>query len=151
MLHRESNLLWATCWVAVAFLSACTQYEPFDSESHLREQVEERLGAQMAEGVEVPYELDDEVMAEIEPRLDPSGSELARTNRILDFVFTWLDLEYSLTPTRNAVETYRSRKGNCLSFVNLFVGVARSQRLNPFYVEVIDHQRWNYKDGVVVS
>jgi tetratricopeptide (TPR) repeat protein len=35
--------------------------------------------------------------------------------------------------------------------VNLFVGIARERRLNPFYVEVTDLQRWNYRDGVVVS
>ena len=130
---------------------ACSQYEPFDSEEHLRGELETRLGANVAEDVEVPYELSDEVLAVIEERLDPGGSEKARTNRILDFVFGWLDLEYELTPTRNAVETFEARQGNCLSFVNLFVGVARAQRLNPFYVEVIDHQRWNYQNGVVVS
>ena len=56
-----------------------------------------------------------------------------------------------LTPTKDANETFVSRSGNCLSFVNLFVGIARRQRLNPFYVEVEDYQRWNYSEGVVIS
>lgn len=141
---------WPTLPILAVTL-ACSQYEPFDSEEHLRGEVEARLGASVAEEVEVPWQLNEEVMAVIEERLDPGGSERARTNRILDFVFGWLDLEYELTPTRNAVETFEARAGNCLSFVNLFVGVAREQRLAPFYVEVIDHQRWNYQNGVVVS
>jgi Flp pilus assembly protein TadD len=137
--------------LAAIVVAGCSQYEAFDSEAHLKEQLEKRLGEARARGVEIPYELNDEIRASVLERIDPSGSEKARTNRILDFVFSWLDLEYSLTPTRNAVDTYTTREGNCLSFVSLFVGVARSVRLNPFYVEVIDHQRWNYKNGVVVS
>ena len=35
--------------------------------------------------------------------------------------------------------------------MNLFVGLGRELRLNPFYVEVEDYQRWNYQEGVVVS
>jgi Tfp pilus assembly protein PilF len=33
----------------------------------------------------------------------------------------------------------------------LFVGIGRSQKLNPFYVEVEDFQRWSYQDGSVIS
>ena len=60
-------------------------------------------------------------------------------------------LEYELTPTRSADRAALEGKGNCMSFVNLFVGLGRENRLNPFYVEVKDYQRWNYQDGVVVS
>ena len=81
----------------------------------------------------------------------PIGHERFRTERVIDFIFSRLDLRYSLLPTRNAIETFHAREGNCLSFVNLFVGVARHVRLNPFYVEVEDYQRWNYRDGVVLS
>ena len=38
-----------------------------------------------------------------------------------------------------------------IAVVNLFVGMAREVRLNPFYVEVTDFQRGSYRDGVVVS
>ncbi len=139
------------CCLALAAAAGCTTYQPFDSSAHLQEEVEERLAPRLADRVQVPWEIDDRVLAAVGDRLNPSGSEHRRTNDILDFVFGWLDLEYTLTPTRNAVETFLTRQGNCLSFVNLFVGLARHQRLNPFYVEVVDHQRWNYKDGVVVS
>ena len=48
------------------------------------------------------------------------SSELRRVNQVNDFIFDGLQLQYLLAPTRNAVETYRTRAGNCLSFVNLF-------------------------------
>ncbi len=133
------------------FAAACSQYQPFDAETHLREKVTERVGAELTASVEFPFELTPELVAAVEERLSPAGSERRRTEQVIDFIFGWVDLRYALTPTRDAAGTYAAREGNCLSFVNLFVGVARHQRLNPFYVEVKDYQRWNYREGVVVS
>ncbi|MBV8203026.1 MAG: tetratricopeptide repeat protein, partial [Acidobacteria bacterium] len=70
---------------------------------------------------------------------------------LIGFVFDDLGLKYSLAPTRDAIETFRTRHGNCLSFVNLFVGLARDVGLNPFYVEVTDYQTWNHRGGMVIS
>jgi len=139
--------------VAVTLLlaGACSPYQHLDDSSLQAEELERRVTPEVAAAVVVPYELDEAVRRELEERLNPAGSERRRTSNILDFIFGSLDLQYSQTPTRDAVETYRNREGNCLSFVNLFVAVARLQRLNPFYVEVQDYQRWNYQQGVVVS
>ena len=78
-------------------------------------------------------------------------SERSKTNEVVRFIFEDLDLTYSLTPTRNAMAAYETQKGNCLSFVNLFVGIARELGLNPFYVEVTDYEKWSHRSGMVVS
>lgn len=135
----------------VALLGGCTQYEPFDSVGELREEYAERTDVAEAEDLHVPFELDDEIRAYLDERLKPAPREEFRVEQVNDFIFRKIGLEYSLYPTRNAVETYQSRQGNCLSFVNLFVGVARHQRLNPFYVEVNDFQRWRHQDGMILS
>ena len=94
-----------------------------------------RSAPQEAARVEVPFELDDEIRGSLK-QLPPLSSELRRINQVNDFIFDGLQLEYTLAPTKNAVETFRTRSGNCLSFVNLFVGVARELGLTPYYVEV---------------
>ena len=129
----------------------CSAYEPIDPQALLFEDLVERVGPERAENVEVPFEIDEEIREALEGRALPIGSEKGRIDAILDLVFVSLDLQYSLSPTRDAIGTFRARSGNCLSFVNLFVGMAREVRLNPYYVEVTDFQRWNYRDGVVVS
>ena len=126
-------------------------YSPFDSTGYLRSQYAERVGAAAAAELTVPFELDDEIRAVAEETISAAGSERRRIDEILELVFGALDLRYSLVPTRSAVATYRDREGNCLSFVNLFVGLARQLRLNAFYVEVQDYQRWSYQHGTVVS
>ena len=123
----------------------------FDSDDYLRGQYAERLGPDAAAGLPIPFEVDERIVALAEGRVNRGASERVRTEQITDFIFGYLDLEYRLEPTRSALETFRDRAGNCLSFVNLFVGLAREYRLNPFYVEVEDYQRWNYSEGMVVS
>ena len=131
--------------------TACSEYAAFDSADYLRQQFAKQVGNERAARIGVPFELDREVEEYLAKRLKPSGTETRRAAEITDFVFYDLDLQYALRPSRNAVATFRAREGNCLSFVNLFVGIARSTRLNAFYVEVIDAQRWSHSQGMVLS
>lgn len=138
--------------LALLLLAGCvTQYEPFDSAEYLRGQYAEKTELAAPADILVPFELNDQIRAEIESLFKPAVREEYRLEQVTDYIFRKLGLRYSLTPTRNAVETHRAREGNCLSFVNLFVGVARHNRLNPFYVEVTDHQRWRHANGMVLS
>lgn len=132
-------------------LVACAEYQTFDSGAHLRERLALRLDAEEARAIQLPFVLDPELLTALGPRLDPRGSETRRAATITDFVFRSLDLRYQLYPTRDASGTFRARSGNCLSFTNLFVALARRSRLNAFYVEVHDAQRWSYEAGAVVS
>lgn len=141
---------FATPLVAL-LLAACSEYRAFDSVDYLRQRYAEQVGAARAAAVGVPFELDAELSSYLATRLRPSGGEIRRAADITDFVFYDLDLQYRLRPTRDAVGTFRTREGNCLSFVNLFVGIARSNRLNAFYVEVVDAQRWSHAQGSVLS
>jgi tetratricopeptide (TPR) repeat protein len=147
MIRSTARLLLLT---AALFALGCAEYKPLDTVSYLRQQYAKEIGPQAASRVEVPFELDDAIRGSLKT-LPPLASELRRINQVNDFIFDGLHLQYNLTPTKNAVETYRTRSGNCLSFVNLFVGVARELGLTPYYVEVTDLQKWNHRDGMVVS
>jgi tetratricopeptide (TPR) repeat protein len=137
--------------VCLGLAVACaTAPATFDATSHLRRELAAEL-PQAAARVTIPFAVTPELGAYLDRRLVPSGTEARRAADIVDFVFADLGLTYSLRPTRDATETYRTRSGNCLSFVNLFVGIARRQRLNAFYVEVTDAQRWNHDRGLVLS
>jgi tetratricopeptide (TPR) repeat protein len=132
-------------------LLGCAQYQPFDSVGHLRGEFAQRVGPEVAATIQIPYELDDDIRAHLPRKFSAGAAEMTRLITVRDYIFNRLDLQYSLLPTRTAVETYRAREGNCLSFVNLFVGIAREAGLNPFYVEVTDLQKWNRRGGLVIS
>lgn len=130
--------------------AACSEYQKFDSVAHLRQDFAKRIGPEATQIV-VPFELDDDVRAAMEARMKPAPTELRTINQVLEFIFEQLDLRYQLAPTHSAVEAFRTQRGNCLSFVNLFVGIAREKGLSPSYVEVTDYQKWNHRAGMVVS
>ena len=134
-----------------AILLACAEAPPFDSAAFLRSQYAERLGEDAAARLEVPFELQPDVLAAVDGMLRLRGDERHRAQQIVDLIFGSLGLEYALFPTRTGSETFRARQGNCLSFVNLFLGLARHAGLNPTYVEVVDRQGWSYRQGMVVS
>ncbi|MGH9464533.1 MAG: tetratricopeptide repeat protein [Thermoanaerobaculia bacterium] len=139
------------CSLLALLLGGCSTYQAFDTGARLDEVFSERLPPELLARVAVPFELSAETQAAVQALVSPAGGERDRAEAIEAFIFSNLDLRYALTPTRDADDTFRTREGNCLSFVNLFVGIGRLQRLNPFYVEVEDYQRWNYRDGVVLS
>jgi Flp pilus assembly protein TadD len=147
---QKSSTLRATLLASALLAGGCTQYQPFDSAGYLREQYAKGVGPEEAARVEVPFELDGEIRGSLQ-KLPKLSSELRRVNQVNEFIFDGLQLQYTLAPTKDAVDTYRTRSGNCLSFVNLFVGVARELGLSPYYVEVTDLQKWNHREGMVVS
>lgn len=147
----RSRLFSYMAFVLGVSVASCTAYVPFDGSGTLTAEFERRLGDGWQEQVVVPFAVTEELRTVMNERVSPAGSETRRRDEVLDFIFGWLDLKYELTPTRTAAETFSSARGNCLSFTNLFVAAGRERRLNPFFVEVEDYQRWNYHNGVVVS
>lgn len=137
--------------LSVGLASCASQPAVFDSVAHTRSEAAARLSAEQMQEFEVPYRLSPELLERLDSRNQPAVRETIRTQQVLDFIFDDLGLRYSLRPTRDAATTYATAEGNCLSFVNLFVGVGRHYRLNPFYVEVRDHQRWRHSEGLVLS
>ena len=135
----------------LAVTTGCATAPPsFDSAEYLRRQID--AGSPLAgAGVALPFELAPELQAEAGRQVKPSGDDRERAASVIDYIFHGLQLQYSLEPTRDADGTFRSHTGNCLSFVNLFVALARGIRLSPFYVEVEDYQRWNHRQGMVIS
>jgi tetratricopeptide (TPR) repeat protein len=54
-----------------------------------------------------------------------------------------LDFEYDPLVTLPADEAFRARRGNCLTFSNMFVAMARAAGLNAWYQEVRVPPKWS--------
>jgi tetratricopeptide (TPR) repeat protein len=145
---RKAGVLLA---LAALLCGRCSQIKPFDSASYVRGQIARQGGSDLAAEVEIPFAIDDEIRKAFQRDTRLASTEEGRAEQLLNFIFGRLSLTYQLQPTRDAVAAFRDRKGNCLSFVNLFVGMAREAGLNPFYVEVTDYQTWTHRGGLVIS
>jgi Flp pilus assembly protein TadD len=95
------------------------------------------------------------VSAEMEAFLDAHVARGAdRLTRVRQLAGSIVDasrfgLRYDET-TRTASETFRTRRGNCLSFSNMFVAMARSVGLTADFQEVDVPPDWSFKDDSFV-
>ena len=85
-----------------------------------------------------------EMQAFLDQYIEPGQYETYRLKRLLyallgegEFELVYDDV------TRTAPETFRDRHGNCLSFTNLFVAMARQAGLNAHYQEVDVPADWS--------
>jgi Flp pilus assembly protein TadD len=110
-------------------------------------------------GAENPLPLaDDPVLALDEPMLafldryvQKDGHDYIRLHQLLDAIIddTTFGMEYDQR-TRTATATFRERLGNCLSFTNMFVAMAREVGLEVSYQEVDIPPDWNQEGDILL-
>lgn len=61
-----------------------------------------------------------------------------------------LDFEYDPQVTLTAAEAFRTRRGNCLTFSNMFVAMAREAGLRAWYREVEIEPEWSTLDDTLL-
>lgn len=105
----------------------------------------------LAQGAETP-DLSDVKLLDVTPEMAEfldtyiiEGS--AEHTRVRQLLFSVMgegnfDLVYDET-TRTAAETFRDHRGNCLSFTNLFVAMARHVGLDAYYQEIQIPPDWS--------
>lgn len=118
-----------------------------------------RAGAPLGVEQDSPPLVDDEdvlaVSAEMQDFLNTHVARTAgRATRLRQLASAIVNkrtfgLEYDET-TRTASETFQARRGNCLSFSNMFVAMARGVGLDVYYQEVDTPPDWSFKDDAFV-
>jgi len=92
--------------------------------------------------------ISDEMRDFLAPVLDAPLRPEQRMNRILDAVLEQdLKLEYENLLTLPAREAFARRAGNCMSFTNLMIALAREAGLDARYQEVLVPATWTESEG----
>ncbi|MEW6366052.1 MAG: tetratricopeptide repeat protein [Acidobacteriota bacterium] len=138
---------WLTLLACAGALSSKNYYE--ESLGALRARLEKTLGADRAAGIQIPFELDDEIVAAANDAARGAGQQTDRIQALLDLMTDKkkLDLKYDPAVTETAREVFRIRTGNCLSLTNLFVGMARVSSINVRYAHVTEIERYAPSGG----
>jgi len=135
--------------LGLAALLGCGAAKRYLTPLELRAIYTERLGPE--HGLEVPFQVSD-------PVRDFYADQVRGTNpsdliqSILSVTFrdkNGLGLTYNNDHTLTANETFAAGQGNCLSFVNLFVGISRAFSVPTEFVEVEDYDTFR-RDGAFV-
>lgn len=87
-----------------------------------------------------PLALTDEIRRFAQRHVSPALRPSQRLSALMDAVFAkapqGLGIEYGSLETRTAAETFAHRSGNCISFTNLLVAMAREVGLAAYFAEV---------------
>jgi tetratricopeptide (TPR) repeat protein len=139
----------AAAALALWALAACRVQRLSLSPEQLEQVYRSHFGGE--HGLVVPYAIDDTTRSffahNTRGGLDQAGLAMSVAHAI--FAKSGLGLTYDNSRTLTAIETYQAGHGNCLSFVNLFVGASRYLGVDSFYVEVSDYDTYR-RDGAYV-
>lgn len=138
--------------LAVLSLAACTSGGAASS-SLSRAEIEQLVRSQGVEAqVVIPFEVGEEArawLAETVPKKAPPARRLEiLLHQLVDA--EGLGIHYRAGYTGTADEVFASRKANCLGFMNLFIGLARSLGLTVYYVVVEEGQSFGREGDLVV-
>lgn len=101
------------------------------------------------EGEEHPLELSPEMAAFLDERIPYANQPMERLRRLLDLVFNNHELGFKYaTVTHTAIQTFETRTGNCLSFTNMFIAMARHLGLDVKFREADTVPVWGQRGTV---
>lgn len=150
------HLLVSIFFALPLFFVSCYKPVPYlMTEQQLRDFYEDRLSPKEAEQIEVPFLINSEIgkfTDDILKQASAFASEKEKIGLIVDAILSKIQggVQYSGYSTRNAVDTFRSGNGNCISFTNLFVGMARHARINALFVLVDEIDDFEWSGGILV-
>jgi tetratricopeptide (TPR) repeat protein len=96
--------------------------------------------------------IDQKMKTMVSEKVNPHHLNLARIKRLL----SELDKEgyfqgtYRIAETRTAQDTFYARSGNCLSYTNMFIALAREAGLNAHYQIVQVPPTWDAESGYLI-
>jgi Flp pilus assembly protein TadD len=152
------SLRTTCCAALVLLLLGCTQASPRPQTSPAT--VEELLsGTALGQLQPAPVLIDDDEILAVSPEMarfldsyvDRDAGSFIKLHHLLYAIISEgsFGLEYD-DRTRTAAQTFAERRGNCLSFSNMFVAMARDVGLNVSYQEVEIPPDWSFDNDVYV-
>ncbi len=92
--------------------------------------------------------LDDHIKSMLDEHVAVYDSPIQRLNKLHAMLFSpeQLHIQYDSNKTSTALDTFYSKKGNCLSLANLFIASARYVRLKAKYQLVNVAPQWKPQD-----
>jgi Flp pilus assembly protein TadD len=96
--------------------------------------------------------INDEIIDYLNTHVTDRSSDRVVVERLRELLFDldYLNIHYEDERTRTAIEAFESRRGNCLSVVNLYIAMARYLNVDAKYQTVRVRPRWDRRGEVLV-
>jgi len=135
---------------ATTLLTGCATTAPAGLDTALSSVVADR-GLDPKE-VLVPFQLTPEMAAWAKEAVPEGIPKDQKVDRLLDALMhlEGLNLKYKADYTGTAREVFESRTANCLSFTHLFVAMARSLKLDSYFLKIDEIQTFAQEGELVI-
>jgi tetratricopeptide (TPR) repeat protein len=99
-----------------------------------------------------PLHINQEIKVLVDRAVQGENENEARLRKLLSLLYNsdGLALRYSPEVTHTAVELFKTRQGNCLSVMNLFVAMARHAGIDANFQTVKVRPNWDRRGNLVV-
>lgn len=133
--------------------SSCGTVKKRYTSEEIIQVISQRVGPDNAEEIIIPFEVNEEIRNVAVEVTKGHFTDKEKLDALLYRILNKkeIDLQYDQYKTFTANEAYQKGRGNCLSFTNLLIGMARSIGIDAFYVEVTEVNEYDFADGLVVN
>jgi len=96
-----------------------------------------------------PLYIDEGIQREIEANVSPAGAPEQRLRGIVRYLVDSGHINFEYQPDRSltAEEAFHQRRGDCMSFSNLFMALARHMGIFTYFVHVQEVRNYYERDG----
>lgn len=134
-------------------LNACTGIR-LDVEMSVSDRKDAAIIAQQADAFPERdiLAINDDIIDYLNTHVTDRSNDRVIVERLRELLFeqNYLDIQYEDEHTRTAIETFESRKGNCLSVVSLYITMARYLDVDARFQTVRVRPRWDRRGEVLV-
>lgn len=102
--------------------------------------------------LENPFLIDDAIATAADQEVGRWGTPYDRLHRVLRFMNDrgLLGFQYAQDVTVTAREAFHARRGNCMSYTNLFLGLARHLAIPVFLIHISESNSFYERDGTFI-
>lgn len=100
----------------------------------------------------ITLHLDDDIKAALDARINPNWRDKRKLRELRTFLFSDEEtaINYHASSTRTAMDTFRTRQGNCLAMTNLFVAAGRYVGIDANYQTVSVKPTWDHAGDTMI-
>jgi tetratricopeptide (TPR) repeat protein len=147
----------AVCAALVGLLTSACATATAPKTIYTRDEIvslmQRRVSAGMRDQIVVPFEIDDDIRALAHRITNNLTDDRLKAQAIVEAIIgmTQFSISYDWLSNKTAREVFREGRGNCLSYSNLFVGMAREVGIEAVYVDVKSIERQSREAEIVVN
>ncbi|MFT4797145.1 MAG: Flp pilus assembly protein TadD [Candidatus Azotimanducaceae bacterium] len=142
-----------TVSILMLALSGCASSLDYPySDAVKAELLVEALGDEQPLQELITLDLDDDLKAALDARIDARWRPVRKLRALRSFLFSEeeVGISYDASSSRTAMGTYRSGEGNCLAMTNLFVAAGRYVGLDASYQTVSVKPTWDHEGETMI-